>query len=211
VIVTISREYGAAGLAVADGTAHELGYALLADDLPKAVAARLGTSPDAVAAIASAERSLPERLIAGLETGTAEVVSSAVPVLPTDYDESVRREIERTIRERAVEGNVVILGRNAGAVLGRRPDAVRVFLSADREWRATRIVASFGGSRTAAFADMDRIDAARRRISKDRYGIRLGDAHDYDLLIDVSHFGIAGTVGIVVAAVRRLEEPVEDE
>ncbi|MBD5634214.1 MAG: cytidylate kinase family protein [Candidatus Eremiobacteraeota bacterium] len=204
-IVTISREYGAAGLAVAAGTAHALGYGLLADDLPKTVASRLGTSSDAVAAIASADRSLPERLLEGLETGTAEVVSSAAPLLPTDYDESVRREIERAIMERAAAGNVVILGRNAGAVLGRRPDALRVYLTAERDWRAARIVASFGQSREAALADMDRIDAGRRRIAKERYKIVMGDARFYDLLLDVSCFGIEGAVSLVVSAVRFAE------
>jgi cytidylate kinase len=205
VIVTISRAYGAAGLAVADGVADALGYALLADDLPKAVGERVGISAEAVSAIASADRSLPERLLAGLETGTAEVVSGAAPVLPTDFEESVRVEIERTIRDRATGGDVVILGRNAGAVLGARPDALRVYLTAGRAWRTARLVASFGQTPAQAAADMDRIDAARRRIAKERYDIRLGDARYYDLLLDVSRFGIEGTVALVVAAVRAAE------
>ncbi|MBD5606498.1 MAG: cytidylate kinase-like family protein [Candidatus Eremiobacteraeota bacterium] len=204
-IVTISREYGAAGLAVADGVAHALGYALLTDDLPKTVAARLGTSPDAVSAIASSDRSLPERLLAGLELGAADMTGVA-PVVPDDFDESVRREIERTIHERAAAGNIVVLGRNAGAVLGRRPDLLRVYLTADREWRASRLVDSFGQTRDSAFADMDRIDAARRKITKDRYKIAMGDARAYDLLIDVSRFGIAGAIALVVDAVRLASE-----
>jgi cytidylate kinase len=205
VIVTISREYGAAGLAVADGAAHALGYDLLTDDLPKAVAARMGTSPDNVAAIASSDRSFAERVLGGLETGTAEVVSSVAPILPTDYDDAVRSEIERTIRERAGAGNIVILGRNAGSVLGRRPDVLRVFLSASRDWRAARLVASFGLSRDAALADMDRIDAARRRITKERYRVVMGEARLYDIALDVSRFGIETTVDLLVAAVRAAE------
>ena len=203
-IVTISREYGAAGLAVADGVAHALRYELLTDDLPKAVAARLGTSPEAVSAIAGAGRSLPERLLAGLELGTAEVAAVA-PGTAGDFDESVRREIERTIRERAVAGNIVILGRNAGAVLGRRRDLVRVYLCADRDWRASRLAAAFGQTREAALADMERIDSARRKITKDRYNIVTGDAHSYDVLLDVSRFGIEAATALVVEAVRRAE------
>ena len=204
VIVTISREYGAAGLAVADGVAHALDYELLADDLPKTVAARLGTSAESVAAIASADRSLPERLLAGLDLGTAGFVG-VVPSATSDFDESVRREIERTIRERAAAGNIVIVGRNAGAVLGRRDDLVRVYLCADRAWRANRLVASFGQTPESALQDMDRIDAARRKITKDRYKFSMGDARAYDLAIDVSRFGIAGAVELVVAAVRQAE------
>jgi hypothetical protein len=204
VIVTISREYGAAGLAVADGVAHALAYELLTDDLLKTVAARLGTSPDAVSAIASADRPLPERLLAALELGTAE--SGVMPVLPNDFDDSVRVEIERTIRERSTAGNIVILGRNAGAVLGRRPDLVRVYLCGEREWRARRLVDAFGQSRESALADMDRIDAARRKIS--RYKLAMGDARGYDLTIDVSRFGIDGAIALVVDAVERAERAV---
>ena len=201
-IVTISREYGAAGLAVADGAAHALGYELLTDDLPKTVAARLGTSADNVSAIASSDVSLTERLLAGFELSTAQAVSSVVPPSALDFDESVRREIEKTIRERALGGNIVILGRNAGAVLGRRPDLVRVFLTADREWRATRLVASFGMSRAEAFAELERVDAARKKITKDRYRFGMGDARHYDLCLDVSRFGIDVATAMVVAAVR---------
>ncbi len=201
-IVTISREYGAAGLAVADGAAHALGYALLSDDLPKTVADRLGTSADTVAAIASADASLPERLLAGFDMSTATAVTSVVPPSTLEFDESVRREIEKTIRERAAAGNLVILGRNAAAVLGRRPDLVRVYLTADREWRADRLVASFAISRAAAYADMDRIDAARRKVTKERYRFTMGDARHYDLALDVSRFGIEATTALVVAAVR---------
>jgi cytidylate kinase len=210
VIVTISREYGAAGLAVADGLARALGYELLTDDLPRTVAERLGTSAEAVSAIASADQPLPERLLTGLEMGTSDVVSNVVPESPADFEESVRREIERTIRERAATGNLVILGRNAGAVLGRRPDLLSVFLTAARDWRADRLVAAFAQSRAAALADMDRIDAARRKITKDRYGIRFGDARSYDLVVDVSRFGIAGATSLVATAVRTAQvEPAE--
>jgi cytidylate kinase len=201
VIVTISREYGAAGLAVADGVANALEYELFTDDLPKRVAARLGTSAEEVAERASSESSLPERMLAGLGRAMPEAVSLQA-AQQGDFDESVRREIERAIRERADLGDVVILGRNAGAVLGRRPGLVRVFLTAPLEWRVARIIDAFGNSRERALADVERFDAARRKVAKDRYKIHWSDARSYDLTIDVSKAAIAGTVSLVVAAVR---------
>jgi cytidylate kinase len=202
VIVTISREYGAAGLAIADGVANALGYELLTDQLPRSVAARLGTSADEVEQIASSEQSLPEKLLAGLGEGTAELMTPRTPRLPDEFDETVRREIERTIRERAVAGDVVILGRNAGAVLGARPDLVRVYLTAAREWRLARLSSAFGQAPAAIAADIDRVDAARRKFAKDRYKISWGNGRYYDLVIDVSRFGIDGAVALIVAAVR---------
>jgi len=204
VIVTISREYGAAGLAVADGVANALGYELLTADLLKRVAARLGTSPEEVAERASAELSLPERVLAGLGDGTPELVSAQSPPAG-EFDESVRREIERAIRERAEGGNVVILGRNAGAVLGARAGLLRVFLTAPLEWRVARIIASFGSSRAQVLADIERIDAGRRKVAKERYKVQWSDARSYDVALDVSRVGIAGAVDLVLAAVRAAE------
>ncbi len=202
-IVTISREYGAAGLAVADGVAEALGYELLTDDLPRSVAARLGTSTDDVAR-ATGAASLAERFLGGLEAGMPEIHSPAAAPMPDAFDETVRREIERTIRERAALGDVVILGRNAGSVLGRRPDALRVFLSGDRAWRVARLVEAFGGSAADAEADVDRVDAMRRKFAKERYKTIWGDARYYDLMLDASRFGVDATIALVVAAARSL-------
>lgn len=201
-IVTISREYGAAGLAVADGAAAALDYGLLTDDLPRTVAARLGTSADVVAARTSQRQSLIERILGGLGAGTTESISPAATPLPDDFDESMRREIERTIRERAAEGNLVILGRNAGSVLAGRSDLVRVFLTGARPWRIARLVEAFGQTPAQAEDDLERVDAARRAFAKERYKTLWGDPRFYDLVVDVSRFGVTGAIEIVVAAVR---------
>ncbi len=206
-IVTISRAYGAAGLAVAGGAAIALGYELLTDDLPKAVAARLGTSPAVVAERASLGKSLSERIISSLGAGTPEAISPAATPLPGDFDEAMRREIERTIRERADAGDCVILGRNAGAVLAGRSDLVRVFLHGGKAWRVARLVAAFGQTPEDAASDIDRVDAARRSFAKERYKTAWGDARAYDLIVDASRFGVTGTIATIVAAVRAAESP----
>ena len=64
---------------------------------------------------------------------------------------------------------------------------------------------AFGQSRESALADMDRIDAARRKISKERYKLAMGDARGYDLTIDVSRFGIDGAIALVLSAVEHAE------
>lgn len=203
-IVTISREYGAAGLAVADGVAHALGYELLADQLPKAVAARLGTSPEEVSARESNDAPFSERVLRGLGAGTADVATGLASPAVDEFDESVRREIERAIRETAALGNVVILGRSAAAVLGPRPDVLRVFLTAERAWRIQRVVETFGIARSRAAHEVDRVDAERRTFTRARYKIAWGDPHFYDLIVDTSRFGVDWAVELVVAAVRAL-------
>ncbi len=204
-VVTISREFGAGGLAVASGVAAELGYEFLGDEgLSQAVAARMGTSAAAVADRTS-EAPLSERVLERLGAGMLETLSLATPRLPDDFDEDVRRALERTIRERAATGRVVILGRNAGFVLGRDPAVVRVFLIGERAWRVERLAAYFGQSRERALADLERIDGGRKKFARDRYDVRWGDPHQYDLVIDVSRVTIEIAIELIVAAVRAQE------
>ncbi len=204
VIVTISRDYGAGGLAVSDGVAQALGYELLADGLSKTVAARMGLPVEVVASHASAGKSLPERMLGDLGAANPEGIYAA-PRLPDEFDEAVRREIERTLRERAAEGDVVILGRIASAVLAGMPGLLRVFLTGARQWRIERIMESVGRTASQAAADIDQLDAARRKFAKERYKVAWGDARSYDLVIDVSYFGIPGAVNLIVTAAREVE------
>jgi cytidylate kinase len=207
VIVTISREYGSGGLSIAQGIAEALGYELMADDLPKTVAARMGTSADA-ASQATIEPSLSERILGNLEVGTAELQIPSFPRLPGDFDEALRREMEREIRDRAQRGDVVILGKSASYVLAGMPGLVRVFLTGKREWRIARVMDAFGQSREAAIADIERVDSARRKFAKERHKIAWGDARYYDLTLDASYFGIDGSVAIVTAAVLRAQSEI---
>lgn len=198
-IVTISREYGAAGRAVSRGLAQRLGYRLLDDDLPVVVAAQLGTSPDTVESVEHRRRGLAERLLRSLTAAVPELVHPAHENV--DVDDDVVREIERAIQAAAQAGEVVIVGRIGSKILGPRPDAVRVFLYAPLEWRVEHIVASLDMSPEAARAEIHRVDEGRHAFARERYDIELGDPREYDLLVDVARFGVAGSIEVIAAAV----------
>jgi cytidylate kinase len=204
VIVTVSREYGAGGLAVAQGVAATLGLELMTDRIPDDVAARLGTSSEDVDARAESAAPLGDRIVTGFGVATAEVIDPRQPHLPGEFDEEVRREIERTIRERAARGDVVILGRVGSAILAGTPQLLRAFVYAEREWRIRYIMEVFGFQRARALAEVDRIDVERRRFAAERYGIVWGDRRYYDIIVDSSRLSIEGAVAAIVAAARCL-------
>lgn len=112
-----------------------------------------------------------------------------------------RREVERLIHEAAAEGDVVIVGRLGGAVLGARPDVVRVFLTAPLDWRIAYVRASLGVSEAKARSEVARIDEARRSFARDSYRVVWEDARNYDLTLNVAAFGIEGTAEAIAAAV----------
>jgi cytidylate kinase len=204
VTVTISREYGAAALAVARAVERLTGFRLVQDQMAAVVAARLQMSEESVAEHLESPPPLGERILAGLSAGAPEIGSGPYPNA-VDLGRSVRHEIEETIRQVADEGDAIIVGWVANMILGPRPDVLRVFLHAPLEWRIARIMESFHLDAAAARREVERVDADRRAFAKSEYRLTYGDPHHYDLVLDTSRFGIEGTAAIIASAVALLQ------
>jgi cytidylate kinase len=198
VLITISNRYGCGAVAVAHEVAQHLGYLYVDDQLPVVVAKRLMTSRQAIESAENPGRSMSERMLRALESGTPEVR----PPEGANFDREYLREIQEAVREYAAHGNVVIVGRGANAILGRRPDLLRVFLHAPRDWRIRRIVEGHGVDERTAAAEVDRIDRAREEYVRTYYGLHWGDPENYDLSIDTSALGLERSAALIIEALR---------
>jgi cytidylate kinase len=198
VIVTISSEYGSGALAVSRSAAAELGYEYVDSALPVVVGKRLSVPPEVVEANEDTARTFGERWLNSLERATPELAeaSTAEP-----FDEEVLRAVQDAVREYAARGNVVIVGRASGVVLGARPDVLRVFIYAPRQWRIDHLVQTLRADPKIAQEEVERIDRARAAYLRDWYGVAFGDPHNHDLCIDASRFGDAAA-HLIVQAVR---------
>ncbi len=201
-IVTISNLYGSGAVAVATRVATDLRYDLIDSQLPVVVAKRMQITPVQAQAVDETGRSLGARLLSSLELATPEV---AVSGFGQTFDEEYVREVQEAVREFAARGNVIIVGRAGGAILGRRPDVVRMFMHGPREWRIERVVAERGLDYKGAAAEVDRIDRARRAHLRDWYNVEIGSPEIVDLAIDTSTFGAEGAAALIVAAVHARE------
>ena len=200
VIITISNRYGCGALGIARRVAERLGYEFVDEQLPVVVAKRLKTSRQAVESAEHSARSVSERMLRALEFGTPEIGGRAdVP----SFDEECMREVKETVREYASHGNVVLMGRGANAILGRRPDVLRVFMYAPRDWRVRHIMEGHGVDEKTAAAEVERVDRARAQYMQAYYGVKWVDHNNYDLAIDTSAFGEEGSAGLIVSAAQR--------
>ena len=197
-IITISREYGAAGRAVTRGLAERLGYRLLDEDLPVVVAARMGTSPDVVEGIEYRQPGFGQRLLRSLGAAIPESFQPT-PVVD-DLNARTQREIDRLIGEAADAGDVVVVGRLGNMVLQGRPNVLRVFLTAPLAWRVAQIVEALGSTEAAARAEIARVDGGRRHYAREQRDFEWSDPHYYDLVLDVSRFGVDGAIALIDAA-----------
>lgn len=198
-LITISNRYGCGAVAVARLVADRLHYEYVDQQLPVVVAKRLKTSAQAVESAEDVGKSVSERMLRALEYGTPEL--GGRQDAPT-FDEECLREVQEAVREYAAHGDAVIVGRGANAILGRRPDILRVFMYAPREWRVRHIMEGHRIDERAAAAEVDRIDRARAQYMEVYYDVKWVDHNNYDLALDTSTFGMEGTADIIVRAVQ---------
>jgi cytidylate kinase len=198
-IVTISRVYGASGLAVARVLAERLGYRLVDEQLPVVAAVYLGTSADVVTTVSERPRGFGERVLEQLGGGVPE---AAQPPAADPVPAETRRAIEDAVREEATAGDAVIVGRMASAILAGRRDVLRVFLLAPLAWRIPHVAESLGVGEAEARDEIARIDEARRTYAREGYRVTWGDPRNYDLVLDSSRFGVEGSADVIAAAVR---------
>ncbi|MBV9403610.1 MAG: cytidylate kinase-like family protein [Candidatus Eremiobacteraeota bacterium] len=198
-IVTVSNQYGAGAIDIAQRAAAQLGYRVIDRELPVVVAKRLNTSPDAVSASEDASRNLGERLISGLELATPEI--SLTSREQPSFARDCLREVQTAVREFAVQGNVIIIGRAAFAILGRRHDVFRVFMHAPAEWRIARIIDSLHVSEQQATAEVERIDRARRAYVREYYQTEWTNPENYDLAIDTARYDPDASAALIANAV----------
>lgn len=198
-IVAISNEYGSGALAVARRAARELNYAYVDRQLPVVVSKRLHVPREAVDASEDSTPTLGERWIAGLERATPELAQASAE---QPLDEELLAAVRRAVLDYAARGDCVIVGRGAGAILGSRPDVLRVFIYAPREWRIAQVMRTAGIAREPAENEVDRVDRARAAYLRQWYALEFGDLRNYDLCIDAARLSPEQSAATIVAAVR---------
>jgi cytidylate kinase len=158
----------------------------------------LGTSPEVVEGIEYRKVGFGQRLLRSLSAASPEAFQ------PTPVDDDLnaitQREIDQLIREAADAGNVIVVGRLGNFVLRDRPNVLRVFLTAPLAWRIVHIIESLGCTAAVARAEIARVDGGRRSYAHEQHGFDWGDPHHYDVVLDVSRFGVDGAIALIDAA-----------
>ena len=101
------------------------------------------------------------------------------------------------IRELAEEGDAVFIGRCADYVLRERPDLVRVFLTAERDFRIRTVVEHSELTAEQAKKLIKSVDRDRASYYSYYTDQTWGDAACYDLVLNVTRIPVEGAVRII--------------
>lgn len=184
-IVTISREFGSGGRTIGRKLAEKLGVPCYDAELIQKMAEESGFAPDYV-------KEESEYAPSGWVTPAFTNRSFG----PTNQDILWKIQYQ-IIRELAEKESCVIVGRCADYILRDREDCLKVFIHADMECRAERIVKEYG-ERTETpeqrLKDKDKRRAAYYRFYTD---MKWGKAENYHICLDSGKLGIDKCVEIL--------------
>ncbi len=110
----------------------------------------------------------------------------------------MRHLLEELFTKRNGSGNVVIVGCGAEAVFQSTVEAMKVFLVAPAKERATRVAEELRVGLSEAERRVAQMDEARRRFSKDVFGVGWDDPRNYDLVLNTSGLPSSGIAALLL-------------
>jgi len=199
-VITVSREYGSGGAAIARKVAEQLGWRLLDEHLVEAVARRAQVDVNTARRFDESIDSWWHRLNrAGL--WAAAIEAGATPADAQFFDaETMAAIMQEVIRGAASTGDCVIVGRGAQCVLRDLPGVFRVFIYGSWPERIARAQRRLGSARDAAKL-LQSVDRTRAECVRRYFGCDWKDPHLYHMMIS-SHLGIENAAAMIIHAVR---------
>ena len=201
-VVTIARQLGAAGEAVANRLADALGWRLLDRALVEPIAREMEVAPEQVEA--NTER--VERFVERLGLYLSESFPEALPGVPVAAlsPEATARAARRIVAEAAAEEPAVIVGHGAQCIRRGHADTFHVLLHAPFERRVARVREHFGVGDREAVERVRRSDADRRAYIREHFGADWLSPDLYHLCVDTHRFGVEGTAELIWEATNRV-------
>lgn len=189
-IITIGREFGSGGRTIGREVAKKLGIPCYDQELIEKMAEESGFTREYVE---------KESENASLGSWAASALGmDGTYTAPTNQDRLWAVQ-SRIIREIAEKESCVIVGRCADVILEDKADLLRVFIHADFDARAKRIVEKYGETEIPTekrLRDKDKRRALYYQFYTDR---KWGDIENYDIILNSSALGLERCVGIIAS------------
>ncbi|HEX2254417.1 MAG TPA: cytidylate kinase family protein [Thermoanaerobaculia bacterium] len=201
-MITISRQFGAGGAALAEALVARLGWRLIDRQLVTEVAGRLRLPEEEVAARNERVEHLSERVGTWLCDAFPEMMLPPWPPAAVASRE-VAAVVEAVLTEAAREPPVIVVGHGGQCLFADRPDAFHLRLRAPLADRAARAAARLGLTPEEAAEQARRRDADRRLYLRSRYGRDLEDPALYHLVADTSRVPIEILAELVAGLATR--------
>lgn len=189
-IITIGREFGSGGRTIAKKVAEKLSIPCYDSEIIDEVSIKSGL--------------LKEEIAKKGEHLSASGKMSTIFTLYNLYSNMTKDDIiwhtqKKVIEELAEKGPCVIVGRCADYILRERKDVVKIFIYADKQSRAERIVKNYGETNESPEKRIKDKDKKRAAYYEHFTEMTWGDPAHYDLCLNSGKLGIDKCVEIITS------------
>lgn len=195
-IIAIEREYATGGNEIGEKTAERLGIPCYGQEVLLRAAKQMNTAPERLLHL---EETTSNSLLyslgmaARVAIGERDGLSEEGALYVTE---------ERIIRDMALQGPCVIVGRCAGWILREREDVLRIFVHGHPDYRRKRAIEVYGVEEKYVDQVLKRFDRRRANFYRANTGMNWSDRRGYHLVLDSSSIGVEGCVNTICALVR---------
>lgn len=138
-IIALNREYGSGGKEIAEKLGKRLGLKVYDEDIADLAARRSGIRKDYFEKV---DEKPTDSFLYMLAMNTFTMNTSMNPFENTLSSDKLFNKQAEVIQEIADKDDCIIVGRCAGYILRDEPKCVRIYISADKNFRTKRIMAS---------------------------------------------------------------------
>lgn len=193
-VISIGRQYGAGGYAVADYLSNKLGIKVYDKELITMAAKDSGINPDAFKGV---DEKRHNSFLFGLFHSfmLSSDASFNSSILTNENLFKIQSDV---IEQIASEESCIIIGRCADYILRERENIHTVFLTADLDSRIERIVSRNQVSIDKATSLIEQTDQSRAKYYEFYTMKKWGAAESYDLCINTSRHGVEKTGDYII-------------
>lgn len=192
-IVSISREFGSGGRAIAEQISKDLNLPLLDRNILEEIAKekQVGTEN-----FKGADEKPKKPFLSKTVRGYSSSMEDAFAEMQFEY-----------LRKKADAGeSFVALGRCSDTVLKGVDGLITVFVLGDREAKVARIMERYHLNEADALSKINRHDKKRKTYHNTYSKSKWGDSRGYDLCINSSRLGVEGTAKLIEQYIADREE-----
>ena len=193
IIISIGREYGSGGHAIAEDIAKRFNIPLYDSNLLEIIAMEKHVDKDSLKAYDEVPRvKLFSRKVKGQSSSLEENVAN----MQFDY-----------LRNKAEAGeSFVVVGRCSESILKEYPSMVSIFILGNKDAKVKRIMNLFNLSEEDALDKIERENFRRKMYHNYYCKGKWGDSRNYDFSINDSVLGLKATADIIEDYVRKRME-----
>lgn len=184
IMISISREYGSEGHAIAEEVARDLGCSLYDRNILDAIAEEKDIKVEGIEKFDEKPRNL--------------ILSRSVSGHSNSMEENLVEMQFEFLRRKADNGeSFVVVGRCAETALKGREGLISIFILGDKEKKHAHVKEKYQLSDAETTVKMVQHDTKRRAYHNRYSEFKWGDSRGYDLCINSSKLGVSRTAKLI--------------